>query len=74
MYNQGTTLVRTSDGRVRTADLGHVRGDGTRAASVRVTRGGAQYRISGRITTRHGYNRVLSFTPNRSGINAKLAA
>lgn len=69
-----TVLVTMPNGTVRTADLGGFTGGGHRIASVRVINTkGRQVRISGRVTTRHGYDRKLPFEVNMSSINARTA-
>lgn len=69
-----TVLVRMPNGTIRTADLGGFTNVGHRIASVRVINTkGRQVRISGRVTTRHGYDRTLPFEVNMSSINARTA-
>ena len=69
-----TVQVRMPNGTVRTADIGGLTGGGHRSASVRMTNTrGRQVRISGRVTTRHGYGRMLPFQVNMSSINARTA-
>lgn len=69
-----TVSVRLPNGNVLIADLGGLRGDGYRTASVRVTTTrGRQVRVSGRVTTRHGYDRTLPFEINMIGTNARSA-
>ena len=69
-----TVSVRLPNGNVLIADLGGLRGKGYRTASVRVqTTRGRQVRVSGRVTTRHGYDRTLPFEINLTGTNARSA-
>lgn len=65
------TSVRLPDGRILTADVGGLTNTGYRFASVRVNDVyGIQRRVSGRITTRHGYGKPIQFETKVNGVNA----
>ena len=69
-----TARVRLPSGRTVIADLGNLTGTGHRVASARITNTkGRQVRIAGRVTTRHGYDQLLSFEVNMHGVNARSA-
>jgi len=69
-----SVYVRLPNGLVRAARLGGLTGTGHRTASVRVTNSkGRVVRIAGRVTTRHGYDRVLPFEVNMDSVNARTA-
>ena len=67
------TKVRLPNGQVVAAKIGDISAKGYRTASVRVSNGGQQVSVSGRVTTRHGFDRTLPFEVNMNGLNALAA-
>lgn len=65
--------VRVPTGETYTARLGGWTGTGYRYATIKVRRGGDQFTVSGRVTTRHGYDgRTLPFEVKATGLNADI--
>lgn len=67
--------VRLPNGETRRADVGTVSSTGYRHASVQLADGaGGKIRVSGRVTTRHGFaqDRYLPFEVNVRSKNADL--
>jgi len=65
--------VRLPNGQVVAAVVGGISSKGYRTASVRVSQYGEQVSVSGRVTTRHGFDRTLPFEVNMQGLNALAA-
>lgn len=65
--------VRLPNGRRLTAVVGGINETGYRTAKVKVRADGEQFTITGRVTTRHGFDRTLPFEVNMNGVNAQVA-